>query len=403
MATNENFFTYIIVGGGVAGASAIAGIRDVDKSGTILLLCSEPHLPYHRPPLSKGLWLGKKAVGDIFVNPVGYYEDNGVSLVNGNPAEKLDARNKTVACASGAVYSYTSLLIATGGTPRTFSGGQAGINYYRYLDDYVSLKKELVPGKSVVVAGGGFIGSEMAAVLSACGVGVTMVFPERYPCASVFPASLGKAVLARFARAGIRMLTEDKPLGFDLTGARPAARTLRGEAIATDCIIAGIGMRPSSEIAERAGLLCDNGIVVNEHLQTSDPDVYAAGDVARFPYHALSSLMRVEHWDNAVSQGRLAGRNMAGAQEAYAHMPYFFSDLFEYGYEAVGDVNPSFDTIEDWQKEHEKGVIYYVKNNRCVGVLLFNVWDKCDAARAIIQAGPAQPVSALRGAISVTG
>ena len=399
MALNENFFKYVIVGGGVAGASAVAGIRDIDTSGAILLICSEPHLPYHRPPLSKGLWLGKKSVNDIYVNPETYYETNRVTLVNGNPAERLDARNKTVTCASGTEYSYGSLLIATGGTPRTFSGGQAGINYYRYLDDYLSLKKELSAGKSVVIAGGGFIGSEMAAVLSACGVGVTMVVPERYLCASVFPVSLGTAVLARFARAGIRILTEDKPLGFDMTGTRPVTRTVRGETIVSDCIIAGIGIMPSSEIAERAGLLCDNGIVVNEHLQTSAPDVYAAGDVARFPYHALSSLMRMEHWDNAVSQGRLAGRNMAGAQEAYGHMPYFFSDLFEYGYEAVGDVSPSSDTIEDWQKEHEKGVIYYVKNNRCVGVLLFNVWDKCDAARAIIRAGTSQPVSALRGSI----
>jgi 3-phenylpropionate/trans-cinnamate dioxygenase ferredoxin reductase component len=399
VALTEKFFKYVIVGGGVAGASAVAGIRDIDASSAILLICSEPHLPYHRPPLSKGLWLGKKSVNDIFVNPETYYETNKVALVNGNPAERLDARNKTVTCASGTEYSYGSLLIATGGTPRTFSGGQAGINYYRYLDDYVSLRKELVAGKSVVIAGGGFIGSEMAAVLSACGVGVTMVVPERYLCASVFPVSLGTAVLARFARAGIRILTEDKPLGFDMTGTRPVTRTVRGETIVSDCIIAGIGLMPSSEIAEKAGLLCDNGIVVNERLQTSAPDVYAAGDVARFPYHALSSLMRMEHWDNAVSQGRLAGRNMAGAQEAYGHMPYFFSDLFEYGYEAVGDVSPSSDTIEDWQKEHEKGVIYYVKNNRCVGVLLFNVWDKCDAARAIIRAGTSQPVSALRGAI----
>jgi 3-phenylpropionate/trans-cinnamate dioxygenase ferredoxin reductase subunit len=145
--------------------------------------------------------------------------------------------------------------------------------------------------------------------------------------------------------------------------------------------------------------LCDHGIVVNEQLQSSDPDVFAAGDVARFPYHALSSLLRVEHWDNAMSQGKCAGRNMAGAHEPYSHMPYFFSDLFEYGYEAVGDVNSLYDTVEDWQKEYEKGVLYYLKNGRCVGVLLFNVWDRLDTARAVIRDGATGSAAALRGAI----
>jgi|WetSurMetagenome_2_1015567.scaffolds.fasta_scaffold03038_6 3-phenylpropionate/trans-cinnamate dioxygenase ferredoxin reductase component len=400
VATNERYFRYVIVGGGLAGASAVAGIREIDKNSPVLLMCSEPHFPYHRPPLSKGLWLGKKSVDDIYVNPAGYYEANGVTLISGHPAERVDARNKTVSCGNGLIYSYDSLLIATGGTPRTFSGGQAGVSYFRYLDDYTSLRKELVPGKSALVIGGGFIGSEMAAALSACGIKVTMLFPEKYPCASVFPESLGKAVLDRFVRAGVSVFSEDKPRGFDLSGRHGASvGTEKGETLAADCIIAGIGIRPSIEIAEKAGLLCDNGIVVNERLQTSDPNIFAAGDVARFPYHALSSLVRLEHWDNALAQGRLAGRNMAGAHDAYTYMPYFFSDIFEYGYEAVGEINPALDTIEDWRKDREKGVVYYLKNDRCVGVLLFNVWEKVDAARELIKAGPAQPVAALRGAI----
>jgi NADPH-dependent 2,4-dienoyl-CoA reductase/sulfur reductase-like enzyme len=305
--------------------------------------------------------------------------------------------NKTALCSSGAEYSFQKLLIATGGAPKTLPGGQAGISYFRYLDDYDSLRRELVPGKSAVIVGGGFIGSEMAAALSANKIGVTMLFPGRYPCEAVFPPSLGEVVRSRFERAGIRMLTEQKPVGFDLSGTRPATRTQSGEKIESDCIIAGIGIRPSAEIAEKAGIVCDNGVVVNEQLQSSAPDIYAAGDVARFPYHALSSLMRVEHWDNAIFQGKCAGRNMAGAHEAYTHMPYFFSDLFEYGYEAVGDVNASYDTVEDWQKEYDKGVVYFVKNQRCVGVFLLNVWDKCDAARAVITDGAVG--SALRGAI----
>ncbi len=399
MSLGKASFPYVIIGGGLAGASAVAGIREVDKNGAVLLVCSEPHLPYHRPPLSKGLWLGKKSIDDIYVYAANYYEDNGVTVVGGNPAVSIDTSNKTVACASGVEYSFQKLLIATGGAPKTLPGGQAGISYFRYLDDYVSLRRELVPGKSAVIVGGGFIGSEMAAVLAANKVSVTMLFPGHYPCEAVFPASLGGAVRGRFERGGIRLLTETKPAGFDLNGKRPVTRTESGEKIESDCIIAGIGIRPSTEIAEKAGIVCDNGIVVNEQLQSSASDIYAAGDVARFPYRIVSSLMRVEHWDNAMSQGTCAGRNMAGAHEAYVHMPYFFSDLFEYGYEAVGDVNASYDTVEDWRTEYEKGVVYFVKNARCVGVLLLNVWDKLDAARAVIRDGAAGSVAALRGAI----
>lgn len=399
MAANKLHFKYVIVGGGVAGASAVEGIREVDNDGTILIICSEPQLPYNRPPLSKGLWLGKKSLADIFVHDAAFYESMKVTVENSDPAESIDARNKTVVCSSGTSFFYDSLLIATGGTPRTFSGGQAGIEYYRYLDDYVSLRKELTPGKTAVVIGGGFIGSEMAAVLSANEIGVTMIFPDLYPCAAVFPPSLGKAVMARFAAAGIRLIPSDKAISFNVGGNQPVVTTARGETIVSDCIIAGIGILPSTEIAENAGLRCDNGIVVDEQLRTSDSNIFAAGDVARFPYAALGELMRVEHWDNAVMQGRLAGKNMAGAHEPYTHLPYFFSDLFEFGYEAVGDVNSSYEIFEDWVTENKKGVMYYLKNQRCVGVLLLNVWDKCDAAREIIKAGKRQPAMALRGAI----
>ncbi len=397
MSQYDSVYKYVIVGGGIAGASAIEGIREIDNSGRILLICGEPHLPYHRPPLSKGLWLGKKKVEDIFAHDGGFYESNGVTIVSANPAETISVRDKTVHCVNGTAFSYGSLLVATGGSPRTFSGGQAGIGYYRYLDDYVSLRRELMPGKAVAIVGGGFIGSEMAAVLSATGIFVTMIFPEKSLCPAVFPASLAGAVRARFEKAGVRILAEDKPKVFNMSGSQPVIETVKGESIKADCIIAGLGINPATQIAEKAGLDCDNGIVVNERLQTSQPDVYAAGDVARFPYPVLATRVRVEHWDNALSQGRLAGRNMAGAGESYTHMPYFFSDLFEYGYEAVGDVDASYETVEDWQKENEKGVIYYLKDSRCVGVLLLNVWDKCDAAREIIRGRSS--ASVVRGAI----
>lgn len=386
MPNEKTTFKYVIIGAGLAGASAVQTIREIDKNSPVLLIGSEPHLPYHRPPLSKGLWLGKKKLEDIFILKQSYFSENAITVMTGVAADSIDVRNKTVVCSDGTVFSYEKLLLATGGSPKTLSAGQAGICYYRYLDDYLSLRNdECLQIKKAVIIGGGFIGSEMAAALSQNSIAVTMIFPEQYPCSTVFPRNLGIAIKRRFEQAGIRILTEDIPVSFGLSGASPVTRTKKGQVLGSDCVIAGIGITPSLSLAKNAGLACANGIIVNSFLQTSDPDVYAAGDNALFPYPALDKNIRVEHWDNALAQGKLAARNMAGLCERYEYMPYFFSDLFEFGYEAVGDINASYDIYEDWQEEFQKGVIYYLQNGLVKGVLLFNVWEKTEEARRIIR------------------
>jgi 3-phenylpropionate/trans-cinnamate dioxygenase ferredoxin reductase component len=398
----DQTYAYIIVGGGLAGASAVEGIRERDKSGSVLLLGAEKHLPYDRPPLSKKLWFGKKKVEDIFLHDQAYYDQNGVIATPGVMVTALDAKRKTVVTNDGNRYGYQKLLLATGGAPRRLSvpgGDLDGICYYRTLDDYLRLRAEAGEGTSAVVIGGGFIGSEIAAALHTNKVKVTMIFPDPYLVNRIFPESLGRALLDRYRSRGITVLANEKPASFRKKNNRFVTRIGSGKEIESDMVIAGIGIAPSLDLPRKAGLQTANGIIVDEHLQASLPGIYAAGDIAFFPYQALGKQVRVEHWDNALNQGKWAGRNMAGAHKPYTYMPYFFSDLFEFGYEAVGDVNAELETFADWQKENETGVIYYLKGGKVRGAMMCNVWDKVEAARELIQKGERMTKENLRGFI----
>ncbi|OPZ81734.1 MAG: Putidaredoxin reductase [bacterium ADurb.Bin429] len=299
--------------------------------------------------------------------------------------------------------SYEKLLLATGGMPRALDipgGDLEGIYYYRYLDDYLSLRPRAVEGATATVIGGGFIGSEIAAALHTVGVHVTMVYPDPSLVARVFPERLGRRLQEHFQERGITIHAGDAPTAIEMSGSTYVTRTKNGQVIGSDLVIVGIGIHPATDLAEQAGLTVENGIAVNERLQTSNPDIYAAGDSASFPYQALDMQTRVEHWDNALNMGKQAGRNMAGASESYTYMPYFFSDLFEFGYEAVGEVDARLDTFADWMTDFETGVIYYLRDGYVRGVMLCNVWEKLDAARALIQRGEKVSPEELRGAIS---
>jgi len=395
-------YTYVIVGGGLAGASAIQGIRELDKSGPILLIGGEQHLPYDRPPLSKKLWFGQKKVEEIFLHPREFYNENKVELKLGTFAISLDAGQKTIATDKGQIFQYRKLLLATGGVPTKLpvpGADSEGICYYRNLDDYLRIRSEATEGKSAVVIGGGFIGSEIAAALAINKIKVTMIFPGPYICSRVFPDYLAGAVQQRFIERGVDILTRDAPVSFDRDGGRFVTATRTGRRIESEIVVVGIGIKPSVGLAQAAGLRTGNGIVLNEYLQSSDPDIYAAGDNALFPYKALGKEMRLEHWDCALSQGRQAGRNMAGAGEPFIYMPYFFSDLFEFGYEAVGEVSAELETFADWQKENDTGVLYYIKDGKVRGAMMCNVWDKVEAARELIRKGQPSSPESLRGAI----
>lgn len=395
-------YDYVIVGGGLAGASAVEGIRERDAVGSILLVGEENHLPYDRPPLSKKLWLGKQKVGDTFLHDRAFYDQHAVTLALGAKAVRLDPAAKTLTTADGKACGYGKLLLATGCKARmlTIPGGDLeGVCYFRGLDDYLRTRSIAAEGKSAVVVGGGFIGSELAAALNINKLNVTMIFPGELLCDRVLPDYLGRAVQRRYQEKGVTILASDRPVSFSKNGSKFITRTGKGEVIESDIVIVGVGVTPEMELARSGGLEVGNGIVVDEYLEASQPDIYAAGDNAFFPYRVLGQPMRIEHWDQALTQGKWAGRNMAGAREPYTYQPYFFSDLFEFGYEATGEVDARLETFADWQKENDTGVIYYLREGKVRGVMMCNVWDKVETARELIRRGETLTPERLRGLI----
>jgi 3-phenylpropionate/trans-cinnamate dioxygenase ferredoxin reductase subunit len=398
----KHAYDYVIVGGGLAGASAVEGIRERDPNGVILLIGEEAHLPYDRPPLSKKLWLGKQKVEDIFLHDRQFYDRNAVILALDSKVVALNSHDKTITTAGGDTYGYGKLLLATGCKPRPLDipgGDLDGVCYFRTLDDYLRTRGAAQDGRSAVVIGGGFIGSELAAALNVNKINVTMIFPGKLLCDRVFPDYLARAVQQHYIEKGVRMLASDRPASIAKQGGTFITRTEKGAAIESDIVIVGVGVVPEVNLATIAGLSVNNGIVVNDYLQTSNPDIYAAGDNAYFPYRALGQQMRIEHWDHALNQGKWAGRNMAGAREAFTYQPYFFSDLFEFGYEATGEVDARLETFSDWQKENETGVIYYLRDGKVRGAMMCNVWDKVEAARELIRKGETVTREQLRGLI----
>jgi 3-phenylpropionate/trans-cinnamate dioxygenase ferredoxin reductase subunit len=382
-------YKYLIVGGGMTADAAIGGIREVDTAGSIGLIGSEPQPPYNRPPLTKGLWKGKP-LESIWRKT----DKTGVTLHTGRTARELDPRRKRVVDDQGTEYQYERLLLATGGKPRRLPFGDDEIIYYRTLADYERVRALANKETSFAVIGGGFIGSEIAAALALNGKKVSLVIPEEAICARLFPADLASFLNDYYRRKGVDVLTGQKCTGLERHGeqfslAIEQAETKEKRQLLADVVIAGIGIEPNTELARAADLRVDNGIWVNSDLRTSHPDIFAAGDVANFHNPALDTRMRVEHEDNANTMGKEAGRSMAGRTVSYDHLPYFYSDLFDLGYEAVGQTDSKLETVVDWQERYKKGVIYYLHDGRVRGVVLWNVWEQVDAARRLIaERGP---------------
>lgn len=380
-----NQFKYIIVGGGLAGATAVEGIRSRDGSGTLALFGKENRLPYDRPPLSKGLWMGKSTFEQLPVQPESFYSSNNVHLFLGVEINEIDVGRKQVIDSDGKRYTYDRLLIATGGSPRKLSFGDGVVRYFRTADDYLELLEETKSHDSFTLIGGGFIGGELAAALTLLGKKVTMIFPEQFILQKVLQRDLAEYVTNYYRKKGVSILDGNVPTDAVRSSGEVRLTTREGSKLTTDVAIAAIGLNLHLEMPKRAGLKVENGIVVNAQLQTSDPNVYAAGDVAFFPAKSLDMSIRIEHWNNAQSQGKHAGENMAGANRPFEYLPYFYSDLFDLGFEAVGNLDSRFETFADWKEEYREGVVYYTDDGRLKGVLLWNVWDKVNAARGLIE------------------
>jgi NADPH-dependent 2,4-dienoyl-CoA reductase/sulfur reductase-like enzyme len=377
-------YPYLIVGGGTTADAAARGIRERDASGPIGIVAAEADPPYARPPLSKGLWKGEPLEG-VWRKT----SETGVCLHLGRRATTLDLRSKQVIDHEGADYSFDTLLLATGVTPRRLPFGGDEVMYFRTLEDYRRLRALAGPGKAFAVIGGGFIGSEIAAALALQGCKVTLLFPEEGIGARIFPADLSRFLNGYYREKGVDVRNGEAVAGIARRGPRILVETKSGISVSVDGVVAGIGTVPNTGLAESAGLLVRDGIPVDERLRTSHRAVFAAGDVASFTPRALGTPIRVEHEDNALAMGRAAGRSMTGDPSPYAHLPFFYSDLFDLGYEAVGELDPRGETVADWKEPFRSGVIYFLSAGRVRGVLLWNTWGQVDAARALIaEPGP---------------
>ena len=385
-------YKYLIVGAGMTADAAVRGIRELDPGGSIGMIGDDPNPPYNRPPLTKALWKGK-SLDSIWRRT----QDFNIDLHLGRTVRSIDPIKKEVMDDQGTEYQYEKLLLATGGTPRKLPFGAGNIIYYRTLEDYQTLRELSQHSEHFGVIGGGFIGSEIAAALAMNGKKVSMFFPEDAIGARIYPKELSEYLNEFFRQKGVELIPGVHVADLKKSDGAFEIITAEGKKVQVEGVIAGIGIQPNVDLATSAGLKVSNGVVVDDLLHTSQPDIFAAGDVAEFANPALGKRLRIEHEDNANTMGKQAGRNMAGANEPYHHLSYFYSDLFELGYEAVGELDSRLETFADWKDPFKKGVIYYLAEGRVRGVLLWNVWDTVPKARELIaEVGPFTPAD-LKG------
>ena len=416
-------YRYVIVGGGMTADAAAKAIRRADPTGSVVLISAEADAPYRRPPLSKALWNGEDPA-KVFLGT----EKHGVEMLLSDRSVALDVDSHEVTTAGGKQVRYERLLLATGVRPRTLPDIPVGgpIFTYRNLADFREARRRSGPGNRVLVVGGGFIGAELAAGLVRAGSEVHMVFREQAISAMRFPLELAQAVTADYRARGVKIHASNGVASVAVDDDSASVEFIDGAGGKFDLIIVGVGAIPNDELASEAGLKVDNGIVVDEQLRAKsvrgpngeamDPvaaDVYAAGDVASFPWPRPLARGRIEHEDNAVTMGAHAGRQMAasflgqgraGASSeqqgaAYTHLPFFYSDLFDNGYEALGILDSRLETVVDWRQPGKEGVVYYLDDGLVVGILLWNTWGQVDEARELLLAARQVDKSDLRGVL----
>jgi 3-phenylpropionate/trans-cinnamate dioxygenase ferredoxin reductase subunit len=382
--------TFVIVGGGLAGAKAAQTLRDEGFDGRVVLLGEEDVPPYERPPLSKDYLRGEAERASFAVLDEGYYADHDVELRLDCSVERVDASARAVELAGGERLAYDRLLLATGAQPNRLGvrgGDLEGVHLLRTVADSDALREQLVPDRRVVVVGAGWIGCEVAASARELGAQVTVVEPMLVPLERVLGPELGGFYRDVHLEHGVEFVLGTGVTEIDGEGRAQRVKMSDGRELACDLVVAGIGVTPRVGLAKHAGLDVDNGIVVDEHLRSSAPEIFAAGDVANAQHPFYGERVRVEHWANALNQGPVAARAMLGREDAvYDRLPYFFSDQYDVGMEYTGFAHREDRVVIRGDLAGREFIAFWVDlSGRVVAGMNVNVWDVSEPIERIIR------------------
>jgi 3-phenylpropionate/trans-cinnamate dioxygenase ferredoxin reductase subunit len=394
MASDEAF---VVVGASLAGAKAAETLRADGFDGRVVLVGAEAERPYERPPLSKDYLRGEAGREKVYVHDERFYAEHDIELRLGRTAVRLDTSAAELELDDGERLGYDRLLLATGAEPRRLPvpGGELdGIHYLRSLDDSDALRERLDRGGSVVVVGAGWIGAEVAASARQRGLDVTVLDPASVPLERVLGGEVGAVYRDIHSDHGVKMLLGTGIAAFEGATAVERVRTSDGRELACDFVVVGIGVTPRTELAARAGIAVDDGILVDEHLLTSAPNVFAAGDVANAHHPFYRERVRVEHWANALHQGPVAARNMLGRAEPFDRVPYFFSDQYDVGMEYSGLARTWDRVVFRGDPASREFIAFWLLEDRVVAGMNVNVWDVVDPIQRLIR--QREPVDARR-------
>lgn len=385
--------TIVIIGGGLAGAKAVEALRDRDFDGRITLFAEEERLPYERPPLSKEYLAGKKSLTDFTVHDSDWYDDHNVDLRLGSRVSAVNAGEHTVALPDGTTVRYDKLLLATGSSSRRppIPGSDAeSVHYLRTYEDAVALNSVLTEGSSLAVVGAGWIGLEVAAAARQRGVDVTVVESAKQPLVAALGETVGEVFAGLHRDHGVDLRLEAQVEEITTTGGKATGLKMRdGSAVAADAVLVAVGATPNVELAEQAGLaMGSGGVLVDTSLRTSDPDIYAVGDIAAAEHPLFGGRIRTEHWANALKQPAVAAAGMLGSPGEYDELPYFFTDQYDLGMEYVGHASGSERVVFRGDVAAREFVAFWLDpESRVLAGMNVNIWDALDDVKALIRSG----------------
>jgi NADPH-dependent 2,4-dienoyl-CoA reductase/sulfur reductase-like enzyme len=369
-------YPLVILGGGVvSGYAAKEFVAQSGKKGELAIVTAENALPYERPPLSKGFLAGEEAAIDIQISDNAFYRENGIAVHRKFLVEQVDFRRRRLRAPSGKVIGFDQLLIATGSTVRRLKvpgADKPEVLYLRQIKDSQAIQTQIKRGKRAVVIGSGFIGMEVASLLASKGVSTTMVFPDDRVWKRLFTPPVSTFFERQFAGHGVTFIKSDRVIALTQKNRECQVVLKSGKQVPADFVVAGIGVTPSVELFKRSALITSDGIEVNKYLETSVSGVWAAGDIANYPDQIFHRRMRVEHWDNAVEQGRVAMRNMMGHFQPFIHVPYFFSDVFDLSYEFWGDAKGHDQVVYRGNMKQKQLSVWWLKKQTLCAALIMN-------------------------------